>query len=352
MTSNLSRRDFLKLSSLALGTLAFNPFPTPQDGYQTPPFSIGRAAVDRRSAVYQEPREHSGVVRWLRQDELFNIYYTLTSTDGPAYNPVWYCVWGGYVHSAYIQPVRLRFNNLLESIPENGQLAEVTVPFTPAFSYDRDGGWQLQYQLYFQTTHWVTGLDEGPDGNPWYQLTSEINDYLKYHVPASHLRPIPDEEISPISPDLAYEDKRIEVSLADQTLVAFETDKPVFRAKISSGIPGRVVPSGTQTPTGNFHVTSKTPSKHMGSIQASGAPDSYILPGVPWTTFFVFETGVAFHGTFWHNNFGVPMSHGCVNMRNEDAKWLFRWVTPVFDLPIEDKQGWDSRGFGTQVIIN
>ncbi|NIV94533.1 L,D-transpeptidase family protein, partial [candidate division KSB1 bacterium] len=43
--------------------------------------------------------------------------------------------------------------------------------------------------------------------------------------------------------------------------------------------------------------------------------------------FFV-ETGVALHGTYWHNNFGWPMSRGCVNLRTEDAKWLFRWTVP------------------------
>lgn len=351
MSSKFSRRDFLKLSALALGGLAFNPFPTPQDEGQYPTLSIGRTTVDRRTAIYQEPREHSGVVRWTLQDELINIYYTLTSPDGPAYNPVWYRVWGGYIHSSYIQLVRYRFNTPMENIPESGQLAEVTVPFTPALSYNRFDGWQPRYRLYFQTTHWITRIQQGPDGKPWYELTSEIDDYLKYFVPATHLRPIPDEEIAPISPDLPSEAKRIGVSLAAQTLTAYEGDQPIFGTKISSGLPGQIVPTGTKTPTGKFHVTSKTPSKHMGGIQASGAPDSYILPGVPWTIFFIFETGVAFHGTFWHNNFGVPMSHGCINMRNEDAKWLFRWVTPSFELPVADRQHWDSRGYGTQVEI-
>ena len=351
MDNHFSRRDFIKLTALALGSLAFNPFPKPLDSSQTLPLALGRVAVDRKAAIYQEPREHSGVVRWTRQDEVFNVYYDLISPDGPGYNPVWYRVWGGYIHSSYIQVVRYRFNNILETIPDNGQLAEVTLPFTPAYSYNQFEGWQPQYRLYYQTTHWITSLDQGPDGEPWYEITSEINDHLKYYVPASHLRPIQDEELAPISPDLPYEAKHIEVSLGTQTLVAFENDRPVFQTKISSGLPGQVVPNGTRTPTGKFHVTSKTPSKHMGGIQASGAPDSYILPGVPWAIFFIYETGVAFHGTFWHNNFGVPMSHGCVNMRNEDAKWLFRWVTPTFDLPVVNRQDWDSRGFGTQVNI-
>ena len=53
------------------------------------------------------------------------------------------------------------------------------------------------------------------------------------------------------------------------------------------------------------------------------APGTYSLPGVPWTSFFIFETGVAFHGTFWHNNFGIPMSHGCINLRTDNAEWVY-----------------------------
>jgi lipoprotein-anchoring transpeptidase ErfK/SrfK len=52
------------------------------------------------------------------------------------------------------------------------------------------------------------------------------------------------------------------------------------------------------------------------------------LIGIGWTALFVGE-GVALHSTFWHNNFGEPMSHGCVNLSPEDAKWIFRWTLPV-----------------------
>ena len=96
------------------------------------------------------------------------------------------------------------------------------------------------------------------------------------------------------------------------------------------------------------------PNKHMG--QVSGNPDAentggFSLPGVPWTCFFAFPGGYAFHGTYWHNNFGIQMSHGCVNLRNEDAKWLFRWSTPVFKTPVELRADWERRGNGTQVKI-
>jgi lipoprotein-anchoring transpeptidase ErfK/SrfK len=92
----------------------------------------------------------------------------------------------------------------------------------------------------------------------------------------------------------------------------------------------------------------------MGFI--SGNPDAlnnggFSLPGVPWTSFFAFPGGYAFHGTYWHNNFGVQMSHGCVNMRNEDALWLFRWSTPEFKTPIESRDDWERRGNGTRVVV-
>ena len=352
MSTQISRRSFLKLSLLGLLNLAYNPFPNPRNDHPYPPLKIGRVAADRVAAIYEEPREHSGVVRWTRQDELLNIYFSLTSPEGPGYNPLWYRVWDGYLHSSYIQIVEFQFNQVLKEIGPGGQLAEVTVPYAPAFNYNRYDGWIQKYLLYYQTTHWITGIDSGPDGKVWYELTSEIDDHLTYFVPAPHLRPIPDHELIPLSPNIPNEEKLIEVSIRNQTLTAIEADLPVFSVKISSGLGGRVVPQGTRTPTGHFHITSKTPSKHMGSIQASGAPDNYILPGVPWTMFFTLETGVAFHGTFWHNNFGVPMSHGCINMRNEDAKWLFRWVTPTFDFPVNDRRSWDVRGYGTQVVIS
>ena len=66
----------------------------------------------------------------------------------------------------------------------------------------------------------------------------------------------------------------------------------------------------------------------MGDGQLTAEIEAYELPGVPWTTFFA-PNGVAFHGTYWHDNFGMTMSRGCVNMRTEEAKWLFRWIMPA-----------------------
>jgi len=350
-TQSISRRSFLKLGALALSAFGFSNFPPPRDDHDLPQGLVGRVTIDRVAPVFKTPDFRAKIQRYTIKDELLHIYYELTPTKGPAYNPLWYRVWGGYIHSAYVQRTYIHFNEPLKDIANGNQLSEVTVPYTQAYTYTKQNGWQPTYRLYYQTTHWITAIITGPDKSPWYELTSEIDKYLKYYVPAAHLRPIPDEEISPISPDLPYEAKRIEVSLAQQSLTAYENEQIVYRTKISSGLPGREVPDGTQTPKGRFHITSKMPSKHMGSIRASGAPQGYILPGVPWTAFFILKDGVSFHGTFWHNNFGAPMSHGCINMRTEDAKWLFRWVTPVFETPIKTQKDWDVRGYGTQVLI-
>jgi len=82
-------------------------------------------------------------------------------------------------------------------------------------------------------------------------------------------------------------------------------------ATVSTGLPG------TPTVTGRYSIYQKAAS------QAMSGP-GYYLPNVPWVMYFY--RGYSFHGTYWHNNFGHPMSHGCVNMRTPDAKWLYDWA--------------------------
>jgi hypothetical protein len=347
--SKLSRRDFLKLGLASLSALAFRPGFSRENPRQ--PELLGRITIDEID-VRAKPTSDSEIIGKRYRDQLITIYREFDAPDGPAYNPVWYRVWGGYLHSAYIQRVHFATQTPSASMPESGRLGEISVPISPAFTYNQFEGWQQVYDLYFETTHWITGNAEGPDGKLWYQLTSELDRYLNYFVPAIHVRLIPDEEISPLSQDVPPEAKRVEVNISRQTLTAYEGDNVVLQTKISSGLPSRdPIPEGTRTTPGQFNISSKSPSKHMGALLTSGAPGSYSLPGVPWTSFFEPEYGVAFHGTYWHNNFGLPMSHGCVNMRNEDARWLFRWSTPSFSNPPEDQRSWDARGFGTRISV-
>ncbi len=116
-------------------------------------------------------------------------------------------------------------------------------------------------------------------------------------------------------------EKRIDIDLSNQTLRAYQGDDLYMEALVSTGKWGR-------TPTGEFSIWSKFRSTHMSG--GSGA-DYYNLPNVPYTMFFsgsgvAASRGFALHGAYWHNNFGHPMSHGCVNMRAVDAQKLFNWA--------------------------
>lgn len=352
--NEISRRDFLRLSLLSLGsiaTAAFNPFPVPKDDYEYSSGNLGRITVSNKVVIYQEPNWESPIVGYLNtKDKMVNIYYEITPTTGPAYNPLWYRVWGGYIHSGYVQKVNFKFNTVLPGLREGGQLCEVSVPYTQVIRYDVYQGWQRYYRLYYETTHWVTGIEEGPDGNAWYRTNINGLDFL---VPAEHFRPVQDEEYSPLSPDVPWEDKKIVVSLKAQTVTAYEQNNIVFQTQVSTGLPIRPDPDGIpwETPRGTFYIQNKLPTTYMGDGRLTGDPEAYELPGVPWTLYFEPVTGVAFHGAYWHNNFGIQMSHGCVNMRPADARWLFRWTYPVFEVPVTSRSMWEKRGLGTTVLV-
>jgi hypothetical protein len=235
MKQAFSRRDFFKLGGLALSGMAFNAFPYPQDEYGFLSGDIGRVTHSQSISVYHKPNDQSEILRQIFRDELVNIYQEVTPVTGPEWNPLWYRVWGGYIHSAFVQRVRIRHNKPLSGLPESEkQLCEVTVPYTQIYFHTQANGWELKNRLYYDTTHWAVGLDEGPDGQAWYRVFDE-GMRLEYHVPAAHLRPIPDEELLPISPAVPSHKKRIEVSIAQQSLIAYEEDRPVFETRISSG---------------------------------------------------------------------------------------------------------------------
>ncbi len=344
MNNRLSRREFLKLGAVSVSGLAAGPFQPQREDF--PLGDLGRVAVPAIS-VYREPVLESPIVGQRFRDELLHIYYELTPPTGPGYNPLWYRVWGGYAHSAHVQRVKVDFHPVEDRLAEEGQLFEVAVPYITSWQRSNALGWQPSTRLYYQSVHWATSIEEGPDGKTWYKLTSELWD-TDYYVPRQLMRKVTNAELAPISPEVPPEEKHILVSLDQQTLTAYEGDQIVMRSTISSGL--RVTRPGsngipTETPRGNFTIDVKLPSKHMGQGRLTDSLDDYVLLGVPWTSFF-HPTGVAFHGTYWHQNFGSPMSHGCINMRNQEANWLFRWTTP------ETPPGvWEERGRGTTVKV-
>jgi hypothetical protein len=341
---HVTRREFLKLSLLSLASLAFrNTAPVSPEGTRA---LTARARITAPISIYHEPDYNSEKIGILQRDRIVYIHEEIKSPHGPAANPRWYRLEIGYIHSAYTQRIdRTHLNYSIASIPEGGRLGEVTVPFTQSYRKLPDQ-WQKLYRLYYGAVFWITSLEEGPDGSTWYGLT---DDRLRvvYCVPTSHIRPIDAEELTPLSPDVPPEDKRIELSITNQSLVAYEGSRVVFEAKVSTGVPmNGPSPNGipTDTPNGNFHIQTKWPSRHMGDGVLTGDLDAYELPGVPWASFFHVH-GIAFHGAYWHDNFGRKMSRGCVNMRPNDAKWLYRWSHPT-PLPTD----WHHIGYGTLVI--
>ena len=359
MKQKLSRRDFLKLSGLTLGGLAFSPFLPGLTDFDDS-FMVRIATAEM--PVRKEPTDESQIQSTWYRDELVHVYEQVTATD-PIHNPVWYRVWGGYVHRGRLQRVKTIYQTPLSSIPEGTRfLSDVSVPFTTPYRFSKAFGWQpLSPPLYYGSVHWVEAVEEGPEmadyKGAWYRIFDELDSNVSYYVPAIHMRIFPPEYLAPISPDVPYEQKKIELNLATQTVYAYEYDKVVFQTNISSGVVGsRPLDGGlpTKTPDGKFSILDKVPSKHMGysyfSSQTTGNlladVDNYVLPGVPWTLFFTRE-GHAFHGTYWHENFGTPMSKGCINMRNDEANWLFRWAKPI-----SEPNAVATRGLGTVVDIH
>ena len=107
----------------------------------------------------------------------------------------------------------------------------------------------------------------------------------------------------------------IDVNLTSQTLVAYEGNEPIFDTYISSGTYEH------PTVTGQFRIWLKYEAQTMdGSLLGY----DYYLENVPYVMYFYND--YALHGTFWHSNFGTPMSHGCVNMETSDAQWVFSWA--------------------------
>jgi hypothetical protein len=344
MNTSYSRREFLRISSAGLASLAFRPFFG--EGSDLDTGDLVRVSTNQIS-VYKEPSDKSSIIGQRFRNELLHIYYEVISEDGPKWNPLWYRVWGGYVHCAHTQRVSFQLNQVLDSIPEGGQAMTVTVPFTRSMFFTKSNGWQANYLLYEGSNHWVVDIDNGPDGEEWYVIENDLLK-LNFHVRANHLRPYLPEELSPINPDVPLENKRIEIDIVNQRLTAYEYDEIVLKAKVSTGLLHKTLPGvvPTATPKGDFIIQSKMPSKHMGYGFLTDDPEEYVLPGVPWVSFFELENGIAIHGTYWHHNWGVPMSHGCINMENPDAQFIYRWTAPIVEVNV-----WHQIGYGTRVKV-
>jgi lipoprotein-anchoring transpeptidase ErfK/SrfK len=116
----------------------------------------------------------------------------------------------------------------------------------------------------------------------------------------------------------------IDVSIDRQTLVAYEGTRPVFVTLVSTGADGTGDPETTHsTIQGEFALHTKHVSVTMDGDEVG---DEYDLRDVPYVQYF--KEGYALHAAYWHDGFGTPRSHGCINLSPLDARWLFSWTSP------------------------
>ncbi len=320
MTLPISRREFLKLGGAGLlGWLLAELVPDPFLVAASSATSQGRIAYSKVPG-YDIPSRDGKKVNTFQRDTLLTITSQVTGGKPDDYNRLWYRLSDeSYVYSGGVQPVRNILNRAVTDLPKTGSVGEVTVPFA-------DSWWGinrrpfLASRVYFATTHWIASLEiDNRDGSLWYKAYDHLyNAY--YYIRPEFVRILPAEELAPLSPDVPALEKSIKVNLESQLVLAFEGERLAFIARTSTG------KGEFNTPEGWFSTFHKRPSAHMVGGESDAA--MYDLTGVPWDTY-VTENGVSFHGTFWHNDFGTPHSHGCINLKPLDAKWLYRWTQPA-----------------------
>lgn len=336
----LSRRDFLKLAGYgALGSL-FPELSISLFSQTLEPGLQGRI-TDKSAWLYSEPSQRSTKIEIVWRDLVMPLAGAVISEDETAYNRLWYELEGkGYIYSGSVQPVRTLLNDPLSDVPASGLLGEISVPFTDAHEKP-DPTSKVSHRLYYHTVHWIMKIELGLDGQVWYALLDDKRELL-YYTPARYLRIIPDEELVPSSPDVPEEDKLIEVHLTHQLVLAYERSRLVFATRAATG--GQFRDGRWTTPQGQFITSYKRPTRHMaaGDIASNG----FDLPGVPWVLY-ITKSGISFHGTYWHNDYGRPRSHGCINLTPQAAKWLYLWTTPI----VEPGKQFAYEDYGTKVLI-
>lgn len=124
------------------------------------------------------------------------------------------------------------------------------------------------------------------------------------------------------APAAARAQRSIVVSIGQQVMMVYKGDEVVLSSYVSTG------KAGFETPQGTYAILSKIASQTMEGVIGG---EYYNVPDVPSVMYFT-PYGHALHGTYWHSNFGTPMSHGCVNLPMDVAAWLYQWAavgTPV-----------------------
>ncbi len=286
--------------------------------------------------IMSRPDVTSEKIRDAHRDEVFPWLHELSgeTLDYNISNQRWVETPEGYIRSNTLQPCKNLPNTPLGSMPagQSGFWAEVTVPYvdltldnpTPISGWMRDhAALNLTARLYYSQVMWIDAIRSNGDIVEYHVNERYGNPGDLFWADGAAFRPLTEDDISPIHPEVDPAAKKVVVNLNYQTLACMEDNREVYFCRVSTGM------SQGSTPLGDHAVWRKLISVRM-SANTTGA--SYDLPGMSWTTFFVGD-GVAVHAATSHNDFGTQRSHGCVNCRPEDAKWVFRWSLP--SVPME-----------------
>ena len=381
MQKDLSRRDFLKLSGVGLAglsALALNRYKTfdfeilaaPKRLPQFPNSPVIGRVVDPDIKLRNTPSYDPNVDNTIASMAADTLLEWKREVVGNVYglnNQRFVETPQGYVYSSVLQPTRNLPNAPVLEMPAGypGFWAEVTVPYVDlAHEGSVASPWLQDHiaynfppRLYYGQVVWIDQIrnvngfveyrwnEDAPHGYG-YGAYGEL-----YWADGAAFKILTDADVAPISPDVAPDDKRIDVDLDFQTLSCYEGTTEVYFCRISSGIKNILDPAtGTvdnklATPVGNLLTHWKIFSLNMtaGTFQTG-----YSTPAVPWSTM-ISGDGIAIHGAFWHNAFGEKRSHGCINVTPEDAKWIFRWTTPYVS-PLQTEMRMSLPDHGTIVV--
>jgi lipoprotein-anchoring transpeptidase ErfK/SrfK len=331
----ITRREFFGNATIGLLSLAFLPDkiwkPNVQLSQQE---RLGRVTVGMVEAK-AKPDFESGTVAKVYQDTVMPWQREVIGSMPYRRNQRWVETPQGYIWAAFLQPVKNLTNIPLTSLPESslgpGFWAEVTVPYVDLIldNPPARSPWLKEAQnprLYYTQVFWIDQIRQDEQGGIWYHVNERYGYGDLFWAKADAFRPLSQDEIAPIHPDAG--EKRVVVNIEKQSLSCFEGKNEVYFAQVSTGMRFDINGNRTEkweTPLGIRPLWRKLISVHMSGGTTGGG---YDLPGVSWTSLFE-GSGVAIHSTFWHNNFGEEMSHGCVNASPDDAKWIFRWTNPA-----------------------
>jgi lipoprotein-anchoring transpeptidase ErfK/SrfK len=340
-----TRRDFLKAAALGAGGLALLPrLPASHRLLELPDVPdaerIARIAVGK-TELYLRPDANSQIVGDLYENQLTPWLREVVGTNPFRFVQRFVETPDGYLWSPHVQMTRNQpdpapLNRLPDFAAGAGMWVEVSVPYVdllldnpPVRSRAFQNG--VPQRLYYQQVIWVDQVRLDENDQIQYRLNEKSGSYGDiFWAPGAAFRVLTPEELAPLSPDVPPDQKRILINIAEdvQTLTCFEGNAEVYFCRVSAGQRADAqgnVQEFSATPRGTFGTNWKLHSIHM-SGGASGV--GWDLIGVAWPCFFTVP-GIAIHSTFWHNNFGGEyMSHGCVNLLAEDAKWVWRWTLP------------------------